>query len=366
MNAKAIERYMQKSGGIVDDKPLFSNIREKVIEKKVLTKDYGKTENGDVSAKEADTPSDLKVPTYLMNFPFTLEVGDANNIWMKKLPPAKRKLDYEKAFTQFLSLYNFIASNAVVYLLPSSYEKQDLPYVANLGAYLPHIKDKETIILAKMKSPPRQGEEPIGALFFKMMKYRVIQPPLYFEGEAELKYLNDNNYVMGYGQRTDKELAIWLKNNFAMNVIPVEETDPYCYHLDCSIFPITKEKAIVCTELMKPQEIKAIEKYTEIIPVDKEMGRSGITNSVRCRNMILCASSINEHKENTDDYKRERDKVEFLNQVCADEGLEAVIFNLSEFEKSGAALSCLCMNLSFCDLQKGTSQQENTKNGNRN
>jgi N-dimethylarginine dimethylaminohydrolase len=359
VNIKALERYMQRNDAKQNSDIPAENtdIREKALTKKTLM-------SGDVSAKEADTPSDLKVPTYLMNFPFTLEVGDANNVWMKKLPPAKRKLDYEKAFTQFLSLYNFLASNSCVYLLPSSYEKQDLPYVANLGAYLPHIKDKETIVLAKMKSPPRQGEEPIGNAFFKMMKYRVIPSPWYFEGEAELKWLNDNNYCMGYGQRTDKQMATFFTKNLAMNVIPIEETDPYCYHLDCSIFPLTKEKAIVCTKLLKPQEIKQIEKYTEIIPVDKEMARDGVTNCVRCRNMILCASSINEHKENTDDYKKARKKIEFLNQTCADEGLEAIIINLSEFEKSGAALSCLCMNLSFCDMKKATSQQENT-NGNR-
>jgi N-dimethylarginine dimethylaminohydrolase len=348
----ALERYMKNNG--VEMETSIPEVREKALTKKIEP-----IEKGEASAKEADTPSDLKVPTYLMNFPFTLEVGEANNAWMKKLSPAKRKLDYEKAFTQFLSLYNFLASNSVVYLLPSSYEKQDLPYVANLGAYLPHIKDKETIVLSKMKSPPRQGEEAIGDAFFKMMKYRVIPAPLYFEGEAELKYLNDNNYVMGYGQRTDKEMAVFFERNLGMKVIPVEETDPLCYHLDCSIFPLTKEKAIVCTELMKPAEIKAIEKCVEIIPVDKELGRDGITNSVRCRNMILCASSINEHKENTDDYKKARNKVETLNQICADEGFEAVIINLSEFEKSGAALSCLCMNLNFVDIKKATSQQEN-------
>ena len=193
----SIERFLGKVG----QGPMPASKPEVKVAVKVETEKPEKF----VTAKEADTPSDLKIPTFMMNFPFTLEIGQANNAWMKK----GVKLDYEKAFSQWLALYNFLAGKALVYLLPSTYEMQDLPYVANLGCFLPHLK-KETIILANMKSPPRQGEEPIGDAFFKLLKYNVVQSPLYFEGEAELKYLYDNNYVLGYGQRTDIENKIWI------------------------------------------------------------------------------------------------------------------------------------------------------------
>ena len=38
-------------------------------------------------------------------------------------------------------------------------------------------------------------------------------------------------------------------------------------------------------------------------------------------------------------------KLHFLEQLTADNGLELVTFNLSEFAKAGAALSCCVMNL---------------------
>ena len=342
----SIERFLGKVG----QGPMPASKPEVKVAVKVETEKPEKF----VTAKEADTPSDLKIPTFMMNFPFTLEIGQANNAWMKK----GVKLDYEKAFSQWLALYNFLAGNALVYVLPSTYEMQDLPYVANLGCFLPHLK-KETIILARMKSPPRQGEEPIGEAFFKLLKYRVAQSPLYFEGEAELKYLYDNNYVLGYGQRTDIENKLWMERNFGMNVITLKETNQKMYHLDCVIFPLTKDKTIACVDVILPEELKKLEKYTEIIPINKKMGEAGTTNCVRCRNMVLCGSSLNEIKENTDDYKEEHDKVDFLNRICSDNGLETVIFNLSEMEKSGAALSCNIMNFNYTHLTNKVVDEDN-------
>ena len=95
-----------------------------------------------------ETPSQLNVPSYLMNFPFTLDTSNPNNIWMKELSPEEIKVDRNKAYRQFLDLYNFIAGSGLCYLLPSEGNFQDQVYVANLGIYLPHIKEN-TIILRR-------------------------------------------------------------------------------------------------------------------------------------------------------------------------------------------------------------------------
>ena len=66
-----------------------------------------------------ETPSQLNVPSYLMNFPFTLDTSNPNNIWMKELSPEEIKVDKNKAYRQFLDLYNFVAGSGLCYLLPS-------------------------------------------------------------------------------------------------------------------------------------------------------------------------------------------------------------------------------------------------------
>lgn len=297
-------------------------------------------------APKLSLPSQLDVPSYLMNFPFSLSIDDPNNIWMEELTDEEReKLNIDTALAQYMELYNFMASAGVVYILPSLGEYQDQVYVANLGLVLPHIHRKQTVILANFRSKPRQGEDRVGRMFFRMCGFDVFQPDTHWEGEADLKWLRDDIYIGGYGIRTDPLSYKWMAKHFGMKIIPVEMTDEYLYHFDCLCFPITKEKILLCTELLDPADVKQVEKVAEVIDVDADMAYDGTTNSVRFHNQILTASSITELSESDDRFKGEKKKVEFLTKVCTDLALEPVFFNLSQFELSGAMLSCCVMHL---------------------
>jgi N-dimethylarginine dimethylaminohydrolase len=299
-----------------------------------------------------ETPSQLQVPSYVMNFPFTLDTSNPNNIWMQELNPEELQINKGKAYKQFLDLYNFMSGASLTYLLPSQGNYQDQVYVANLGIYLPHIKDSNNIILSNFTSEPRQGEERVGKPFFELMDYRVHMSPHKWEGEADLKYLHDNVYIGGYGIRSEFETYQWMAEEFDMNIIPVNMVEDYLYHLDCSIFPLSKDKTLICTELFSDQEIKALEGVTEIIDIDIDDAFGGITNSVRLGNMVLCASNISELKAGNELYDLEKRKLYTLEKICANEGMEPVIFNLSEYMKSGALLSCMVMHLNYVDYTK--------------
>ena len=95
-----------------------------------------------------ETPSQLKVPSYVLNFPFSLSTENPNNIWMEELSPEDLKINKPKAYKQFMDLYQFMAGGSLVYLLPSEGNFQDQVYVANLGIHLPHIKNENHIILS--------------------------------------------------------------------------------------------------------------------------------------------------------------------------------------------------------------------------
>jgi len=184
------------------------------------------------------------------------------------------------------------------------------------------------------------------------MGYKTHLTPHKWEGEADLKYLYDNVYIGGYGQRSTKEAYEWMEENFDMNIIKVNMVDEYMYHLDCSIFPLNEEKTLVATEIYTPEELALIENYTEIIPIDTDDAIGGMANSVRLGNMVLCASNISELKKSHDDYELEKHKIKSLEKICANEGMEPVIFNLSEYMKSGAMLSCMVMHLNRVDHSK--------------
>jgi len=296
-----------------------------------------------------ETPSQLHQQSYLMNFPFSLSTTDPNNIWMQELTDAELAINRPKAYKQFMDLYNFMAGQSLVHLLPSEGNFQDQVYVANLGLHLPHITDSNKILLSNYTSDPRKGEELVGEKFFKMMGYDTHISPHKWEGEADIKYLYDNVYIGGYGIRSNIKAYEWMEKEFNMDIIKLAMTDEYMYHLDCSIFPLNGDKTLVCTELYDPEEIKYLEKYTEIIDVDVDDALGGITNSVRMGNMILCASNISELKKSHEYYEGEKHKIASLEKICANEGMEPVIFNLSEYMKSGAMLSCMVMHLNRVD-----------------
>jgi N-dimethylarginine dimethylaminohydrolase len=283
-------------------------------------------------------------PSFLLNVPFSLSTDVPNNIWMVELNPDERMINKNKAIEQFMSLYSFLTRYAIVYLLPSYPELQDQTYVANLGIVLPHTEEK-TVVISNFRSEPRQGESAIGREFFKLMQFSIIDAPPYFEGEADLKYIRDNLYIGAHGIRTSKEALDWFSESFDMKVIPFFMPDKYLYHLDCCVFPITSECVAICTKIAGKETVRELEKYVDIYDVSVDDAYSGFNNSVVLGNYILCASDIDELSPSDKNYQIEKSKNESLNSLCSSIGMEPVFFNLSEFCKSGALLSCLIMHL---------------------
>jgi len=292
-------------------------------------------------------PTQLERPAFLLNFPFSYATAAANNPWMQDLPPDRRQPDFKRAAVQFLELYRNLCAEALVYLLPTPRGKnlQDLMYTANLGIVLEHLPDKNTVVISNFASPPRVGEAAVGIKFFEDLGYEVYVPPAKFEGEAELKHLYLNVYVGGYGIRSERQTYEWMERTFGMRIIPLRLADPYLYHLDCVVFPITRENTLVGTELLEKKEIAALEKVTNIIAVSKDECYSGICNSVRLPNTVLNSSHLHDLKAGTEDFKFELQKNRKLEDIAANLALEVSYFNLSEFHKSGALLSCMVMHL---------------------
>ncbi len=292
-------------------------------------------------------PTQLERPSYLLSFPFSLSTEVANNPWMEDLPGDRRCPNFKRACVQFLELYRYLAGEALVYILPTPQTAalQDQVYTANLGIVLAHVAGRNTAIISNFTSEPRRGETQVGVEFFQQMGYHVWVSPTKFEGEAELKHLYDNVYAGGYGIRSERESYEWMEKNFDMQVVKLRLTDPYLYHLDCLVFPITKESTIVCTELLEPNEIAELEKFTNIIDVSVDEAYSGICNSVRMPKVVLNSSHLYDLRPGTEDYQREIQKNRKLEDIASKFALEVSYINLSEYHKSGALLSCMVMHL---------------------
>lgn len=255
-----------------------------------------------------------------MNFPLSVSNREPNNVLMSP----EDVYDKLKACAQWMKLYQRIAKEALVYVLPGDGHLQDLPFVANLGC---HVGDN-TILLSRFTSTPRIGEEAVGRKFFESFDYRVRQPNDCWEGEADLKWVYKNTYVGGVGQRSTRKAFEWMKQ-FGMNITEIELTDPKLYHLDCVFLPLG-ERALVNTSALLGSDLDKLEKIVEVIPVPEKYKYDGWTNALMLGNTLL-HSAIS----SADEYAKFMKKLD-ITVEC---------FDLTEFEKSGADLSCLVMHL---------------------
>ena len=299
---------------------------------------------------ELKKEADLNVSAFLLCPPFNLSSDNPNNIWMKEMDPKDRKIDIDKAFSQWFDFYSFLASSSMVYLIPAVPGLQDQSYVANLGLVLPHRKTSD-VVISNFTSEVRINEAPEGLDFFKKLGYNVYQAPDKFEGEADLKYIKDNVYVGGYGIRSKKETYEWFEKEFDMKIIKVKMTDERLYHFDCMFLPVNTDSIIACTDLIDKPTLREIEKYAEVYPVSKEVCESGITNSVITYQTICTHSDIDDLKATDENYPYEREKVDTLNKIAEKIGFEPIYFNISEYTKSGALMSCLVMHVTFRDFK---------------
>jgi N-dimethylarginine dimethylaminohydrolase len=294
-----------------------------------------------------ENPTQIERPAFLLSFPLSYSTGVANSLWMQDLPHERRQPDFRLATTQFLELYRQLTEHALIYLLPAPRraQLQDLVFTANLGVVLEHLPDKNTVIISNFTSEPRHGETEVGAKFFQDMGYEVRIPATKFEGEAELKHLHDHIYVGAYGIRSERDTYEWMERTFDMHIIKVRLTDPYLYHLDCLVFPLTQADTLVCTALLTHDEVAALEQVTNVIDVSIPECYAGICNSVRLPHGVLNASHLSELQAGTEEYWEEVQKNRKLEAIAARLALEVSYSNISQYHKSGAMLSCMVMHL---------------------
>lgn len=296
-------------------------------------------------------------PSFMMVMPThsNAEENNKNNVWCDGENQNKEDLviDGETAFGQWFELYSFLAQQGLVTLMPSPAQMEGLAdhvYAANSGIII-----KDTYVVSKFTSAPRTPEIPVIEQFMKTTGIKVVVCPFEFEGEAEMKYIGLLNgkqtFIGGYGIRSTKEAYEWMEKEFDINVIKVKMTDDKLYHLDCSIFPIVtsndlatqKAEILCCTEVFSNKDLEMIQKYCKCANVPLNLAYYGITNCVRVGSYILCGSDFYDIDPDIDGievYETERDKNQFLEDVASEYGMEVIFFNLSEYAKAGACLSC--------------------------
>ncbi len=298
----------------------------------------------DNQQKEASTayrtPSQMPYPVFVVCPPMYVDTKIKNNIWMKTNKGKDVEIDKEQFMGEWLRFYQLLASNSYVLSLPAKRGLQDQTYV-NCFVYLPHIKDRDIIVLSNFTAEGRAGEEVVAGDMLSKLGYKCIKAPFKFEGEPELKYLRDDIYFGGYGFRSDARTHSWIEKTFHCRVIKIKEHDEFCYHLDCNLFVLNDQNVMCCTSAVDKSAVKEIEKVANVFPVTKEDCYEDICNIVRVGDLIICASGIQFMKSTDPLYNLQKKKNEKLQKIANGLGLEVIFLQMDENAKSGAATSCL-------------------------
>lgn len=361
-----------KNNGVVEETPIVTA----TIDEFDTVKIYNNQVIFDENNPEDNPPTSLQMyqgEQFLMCPPFGTSNAIANNSWMSDEDEPIDRFTYME---EWLRLYKDLSSIGMVYLAPTHPKLQDQVYISN-GMWIPFHNNKYCV-MPNFRVEGRKankelgipGENAVNGPFMKMLGYELVYlpeeidgEPCYFEGSADIKMINCENphavvYVCGTGIRTSENAARWIENwlneidedpNSAHKVISYPQHSEDCYHLDCSVEPIDINHTLVSMVGADKKALEEIAKYTTIIPCDDEdILKAGLCNFLRAGNTIFMGSDINllEGSEYVEDYEIEKRRVEFMQKVCNELGLNLSIYCLSEGLKGGAMLSC-----DVCDLR---------------
>lgn len=299
--------------------------------------------------KAGDTSAIFAVgePAFLLNAPFSLDTKIANNATMQKLGPRGRRSDRGRAFAQWFALYRHMAARSLVYLLPSRKSLQDQPFVANLGLMIARRR-QPAFVLSRFRARGRGGEPAAGRDFFRASGVAAETSPAFFEGEADCKLLRDNIYMAGHGLRSSLRAHDWLRERHGLKIVPVPLHDPHLYHLDCVLHVLGRERVMLATAACPAETVRRIAALADIVDVPLPLAYRGATNVARLGGELLGDSLLPGLARTDPLYDVEKRKLAFWSRL----GLEPVSFDLSEFHKSGAMLSCLVLPLTHPHLTR--------------
>jgi len=292
---------------------------------------------------------DLDEPVFVLNAPFSLDTSIANNATMEKLGENGRKVDRGRALAQWRALYRYLASRSLVYLLPSGAGLQDQPCVANLGVAF-DFDEEPVVVLSRFRALARDREPAFGKAFFAGMGIATQTSPDFFEGEADLKRVKERVYFGGFGVRSSRSAHDWLRDTHDLTIVALPLEDPHLFHLDCILHVLSKERVMLATAACPRETVREVEAVAEIVDVPLDLAYRGATNVVRVGEEILCDSCLDGLSRSDPLYAVEKAKREFWQKLAPSLGLTPVFFDMSEFYKSGAMLSCLVLPLNYPHL----------------
>ncbi|HEV2021175.1 MAG TPA: arginine deiminase-related protein [Terriglobales bacterium] len=263
--------------------------------------------------------------------PTYFEIRDLKNPFMRDAGP----VDKEKALEQWEALrHAFEQAEVVTEVIPAVPDLEDMVF-ANNQVFVGEGNESERfrfIVPSRMRFPSRQREVPYYVEWFRARGYRVIELDYgdeFLEGHGDLLWHADSSKVWaGYGIRSTRggvERFAAAMRQLDITVIPLQLTDERFYHLDTCFAPLTAEAVVIYPGAFSPEALASIRAgCLRVHEVDEPEALGFVCNGVAANGRFITPRLG-----------------AGLARALKREGLEALVVETSEFEKSGGSVCCL-------------------------
>ncbi|SRR5579871_1410479 len=200
---------------------------------------------------------------FLMCRPDHFAVDYVINPWMNPKSWAQQsKVLVDASQREWTALHRTLAGlGAAIELVPPAPHLPDLVFTANAAVVL----DRKAV-LARFRHPERRREEEPFERGFRAMQGRglidkimALPDDLILEGAGDCVWDRTRNmFWMGYGPRSDRDVAPVIKDIFGVDTVALELVDARFYHLDTALCPLTRSEIMFVPEAFTRQGLACI------------------------------------------------------------------------------------------------------------
>lgn len=263
--------------------------------------------------------------------PTYFEIRDVKNPFMRGAEP----VDARKAGAEWEGVRRaFEEAGVATEVIAAVPELEDMVF-ANNQVFVGESRKGENfrfIVPSHMRFPSRQREVPYFVEWFRGRGYRVMELDLtneFLEGHGDLLWHADGLKVWaGHGFRSSRggvERFAAAMRGLGIDVIPLELVDGRFYHLDTCFAPLTAEAVLIHPGAFSREALASIRaNCPRVHEVDEPEALGFVCNGVAANGRFLTP-------------RLESGLIGALGR----EGLEPVVVETSEFEKSGGSVCCL-------------------------
>lgn len=262
--------------------------------------------------------------------PTYFKVVDVKNPFMQGAAP----VDVALARRQWESVRAaFAAAGVEPHTIPAVEGLEDMVFAANQTFVGVDPEGNRFVVPSHMRHASRRREVSYYVQWFCQRGFQLIEVDLsegdFLEGGGDLLWQASTLIWAGHGFRSTlggvQKLAEAMTSR-GIRTVPLQLTDPRFYHLDTCLAPLREDSVLIYPGAFSPAALDVIHSHARVYLVSESEALAFTCNGVSANGRFIVSKLT-----------------PGLAQALKAEGLEPLLVDTSEFEKSGGSVCCLKM-----------------------